>query len=572
MAAFPSSEDARVLKQLDGAMTYDQLRRFRADGVLPRNVRHGLGRGGGSVSATHRDTVTIAQALIAASRPGQTRNECILQVFASRPDLPLPEIGVRNALRQHLMRSQSSSERLIARAIAGKPSDSILTVALDAARRCPQVRRHARRAPAGADRRGFADALAVLAVCDALGRDVVGEDVWAEAFALVSAVALGENATIGAFGTVAQIALDARASRVWSELHGEPVKDKTAADRRVAKWEQLQRCSFDTLLKIRDSSLLVSAVNAIMEAAREYVPEDPLPDRLAYDLAGSPLRRLLLHDDPALLAAGVPPFLGGSLASQVIDTCEPALGYWLDRTTEVVIAHLEDVHHTGRAVLAAAPVDAAEHVTSLLRDIHGFNERRQPTDPHAEHSASALGDIECAFRLLTLIVHSDAESPADVFHGSWNPASHLAVQLGSERGVLEVMRGLDSIIAFTAREHGVQLHDSGLLVAINKLLNRVYGMPPETSTAALAGLMGVSRSVDVALRIGPEYQLPATRAGALAWARTAQCVTDYANNNCHRPDYDALEVIRARLVSAETLAVLPRPNSNDCVARQTASG
>ncbi|MEU9529945.1 hypothetical protein AB0D58_31825 [Streptomyces sp. NPDC048210] len=96
--AGPSEEDKRLLQELGDVMTFDQLRRYRSDGAIPQNKRRGLGRGTGSTSRAHEDTLLIAKALATVMRPGRARAECVLEVFAAQPHVPVPEAGVKKAL------------------------------------------------------------------------------------------------------------------------------------------------------------------------------------------------------------------------------------------------------------------------------------------------------------------------------------------------------------------------------------------------------------------------------------------------------------------------------------------
>jgi hypothetical protein len=92
----PSREDARLIEET--GVSLPALERWRAGGILPRNVRHGLGRGRGSASFARPETAELVRALRAHAQRGRPVHEAVLAIFCGHPQLRLPEAGVVAAL------------------------------------------------------------------------------------------------------------------------------------------------------------------------------------------------------------------------------------------------------------------------------------------------------------------------------------------------------------------------------------------------------------------------------------------------------------------------------------------
>jgi hypothetical protein len=92
----PSQEDARLIEET--GVSLPTLERWRAAGILPRNVRHGLGRGRGSASFAQPETAELIRALSAHAQRGRPVHEAVLAVFCGHPRLRLPEAAVFGAL------------------------------------------------------------------------------------------------------------------------------------------------------------------------------------------------------------------------------------------------------------------------------------------------------------------------------------------------------------------------------------------------------------------------------------------------------------------------------------------
>src|SRR5215472_4095317 len=81
----PGAADRELLTQLaerELTVSLAQLERWRSAGLLPRNTRHGCGRGRGSVSAPAHAAVEIAAALATHSRQGRDLRLAVVDWFA----------------------------------------------------------------------------------------------------------------------------------------------------------------------------------------------------------------------------------------------------------------------------------------------------------------------------------------------------------------------------------------------------------------------------------------------------------------------------------------------------------
>lgn len=92
----PSQEDVRLIEQTGASLP--QLERWRAAGLVPRNDRHGLGRGQGSTSSSFPGTTELVRAFARYAQRGRPVHEAVLAVFCGHPELQLPESAIRAAL------------------------------------------------------------------------------------------------------------------------------------------------------------------------------------------------------------------------------------------------------------------------------------------------------------------------------------------------------------------------------------------------------------------------------------------------------------------------------------------
>lgn len=80
----PSSTDRALLAAVADrgvALSYTQLERLRTAGLLPRNTRHGLGRGHGSSSEPAADLVHYLESLASLTGQGRSAHHAILGMF-----------------------------------------------------------------------------------------------------------------------------------------------------------------------------------------------------------------------------------------------------------------------------------------------------------------------------------------------------------------------------------------------------------------------------------------------------------------------------------------------------------
>ncbi len=93
----PSAADRQLIRDLaarDLSVSAAQLERWRRAGLLPRNSRHGSGRGKGSVSAVSPEAVEVAAALARHTRPGRDLRLTVIDCFreAGRPAIGEPAV------------------------------------------------------------------------------------------------------------------------------------------------------------------------------------------------------------------------------------------------------------------------------------------------------------------------------------------------------------------------------------------------------------------------------------------------------------------------------------------------
>jgi len=177
-----------------------QLERWRTAGVLPRNQRHGLGRGAGSTSSVPPGAIDLAQGLALATRRGRPLHEAVLRLFTYNPryrlgillvapQLPMPEKPVRDALIWFIQHRENSVTRRIQRVIASAESpDAAEEIAAGLARKhyLGVVRSQREDDAENIVTRGYpltraeANAQSDRAVADVLGQDAIGADLYAD--------------------------------------------------------------------------------------------------------------------------------------------------------------------------------------------------------------------------------------------------------------------------------------------------------------------------------------------------------------------------------------------------------
>jgi hypothetical protein len=122
----------RELGQRGTKISSAQLERWRRFGLLPRNVRQGMGRGAGSRSEVPNGAVDYIEALAAASASGKSSNRTVLTLFvvgALQPEMAgkssglfmTYEAAVRRAFEWKIDRGNESLRRV--RGAVAEPTD-----------------------------------------------------------------------------------------------------------------------------------------------------------------------------------------------------------------------------------------------------------------------------------------------------------------------------------------------------------------------------------------------------------------------------------------------------------------
>jgi hypothetical protein len=200
----PSQADTALIAALRARgvhVSEAQLERWRKAGLLPRNQRHGLGRGSGSTSHVPPGAVDLAEGLALASLRGRPLHEAVLRLFTYNPrfhiniflvtpPLPLAERPVRDALTWFIQYRENSVTRRIERAIArAHSSDAAEEIAADLAQRhyLGVLRAQRKDFAESIVTRGIkltrdrAIGLSNLAISGILGQDAIGADLLADA-------------------------------------------------------------------------------------------------------------------------------------------------------------------------------------------------------------------------------------------------------------------------------------------------------------------------------------------------------------------------------------------------------
>jgi hypothetical protein len=115
----PSPADLDLIAaaaQRDAVVTSSQLERWRSAGLVPRNLRRGLGRGAGSASAAAPGAVDLLVWMARHARPGRRPYDLALLSFGEGLDIPEPT--VRAAFTSGVDRLRLSAEDLV-------PQDSL---------------------------------------------------------------------------------------------------------------------------------------------------------------------------------------------------------------------------------------------------------------------------------------------------------------------------------------------------------------------------------------------------------------------------------------------------------------
>jgi hypothetical protein len=294
-----------ALSQADGALigalsdrgvhaSGAQLERWRTAGLLPRNERHGRGRGAGSTSLVPPGAIDLAQGLALATRRGRPLHESVLRLFTYNPryrldiflvapQLPVPESPVRDAFVWFIQHRENSVRRRIERAVASAQSpDAAEEMALDLARKhYLGVSRSQQRDHTGnIVTRGFpltqAQAIAQsnLAIADVLGPDAIGADLYADAMRHTSGISDNVRSELE---PLIQFMIAENRRR---ELAGEPLIGAHPPETMDHDIAAVRRIEFSSLCRIRDTLALLAEANLIYESARETRRDHPMMQHL----------------------------------------------------------------------------------------------------------------------------------------------------------------------------------------------------------------------------------------------------------------------------------------------------
>ncbi|MFJ4796061.1 hypothetical protein [Kitasatospora purpeofusca] len=538
----PSKEDTWLLQELGGLLTFDQLRRLRGDGAIPGNLRRGLGQGAGSTSRTHPDTPAIAAALGAALTAGRPRPEAVLDVFATQPEVPLPGRGVKNALRWHINRIHSSGlHARIEKAIASADGEDALARAAVAAHDAPEIRRRLQRAPVGTDVKRYREALVICAIAEVLGVGEAGEDAWAEAQAYRLGVEHRDRATSDGTGlNVADATAAMARTSLQLQLLGEPgAEPKTVAERRYEELARVDRCAIEEIRRLRDSIILVSSIEQITHLLPRVDPHAALLDEFEEFLLSEGAVITSVHDLPVALEMGLTASRWRLMADWIVWGCDPRGAYSLNQTVDLIS---EWLCANGDRLIAAArlPSPESDRISGLVRELEGARGRLHAASPHVQKARTHVGDIGCAFTLLSVLRHQDERPSGDDLDAAVRATTgHLADQLGSNLGMVEVMRGLQSICKVLPFPAGT-LSDSTFLLDAWRRLIRIYRVPADLVPGAIKTLSSISHDTTYSNR------LPISAEALYAWARTVQYVADQADHTAGDSGA-ALRLARERL-------------------------
>ncbi|GGV01528.1 hypothetical protein GCM10010211_81040 [Streptomyces albospinus] len=335
-------------------------------------------------------------------------------------------------------------------------------------------------------------------------------------------VELGEQTVIGGFGSVKQMGEWLRTESIRGQRYELPASHTTETERQAAERGRVDRCGIGTLRRLRDALLLVSAVKEIARHAEQVIPGDSFIPSLQETLASKRMTIMNVHDSLPAGEAVLPSIRWRSMASAIVLASDPRTGYRLDRTLDLIRPWLEDVQQLADRAAAALPATASE-VTARAQELALANARLQHSSPHEAQAHSRFGDVDCAFELLSLLQNTDHQVTIESFEGVVRDLSgHLAAQMGSHLGTVQVMRGLSTIIAVLSSMQKGYLEEPGFLDRARKLI-LVYRIPSGLFGDVVGGLIQESKGYDPS---GIPQLLPVSPTGVYAWARAAQYLSD----------------------------------------------
>lgn len=271
-----------------------QLERWRTAGILPRNERHGLGRGRGAISSVPSGVIDLAHGLALATQRGRPLHEAVLRlftynpryrltIFLAAPQLPLAESPVRDALIWFIQNRENSVTRRIQRVIASTESpDAVEETAGDLALKHylgvyrSQYRDHTGNFVTRGPRLTKEQAIAQsnLAIADVLGGDAIGADLYADGVRYSTIISDSSRAELE------QLIQFMIAENTRRELAGAPLIGSHPPETMEHAISAVRCIEFSSLCRIRDTLALLAEANLIYESAREKRYDDPKMQRL----------------------------------------------------------------------------------------------------------------------------------------------------------------------------------------------------------------------------------------------------------------------------------------------------
>jgi len=270
----PSQEDARLIEE--AGVSLPQLERWRTAGLVPRNARHGLGRGRGTAASALPGTTELVRALGRYAQRGRPVHEAALTIFCGHPELQLPETAVRAALTWFSRNREKGLVSAIRRAAPGRESrgttapgadpdsyDAAVDAVFEITKKLGTSRDRFLGTPItdpDVDSARAADAFPTLAIGLALGLDTIGAREYARATSEMSA-AIGQNRILSDQDiTRLRIRLEDR------ESVGKPLSPGPAGHSAGLISRSLADVPFSLICQVRDHLTIIGEAAAIRTA------------------------------------------------------------------------------------------------------------------------------------------------------------------------------------------------------------------------------------------------------------------------------------------------------------------
>ncbi|MFF7656910.1 hypothetical protein ACFZCY_45230 [Streptomyces sp. NPDC007983] len=272
-----SPADAHLLEE-SGA-TQEQLETWRRVGLLPRNAREWRGKKG-SASSLPEGACAVATALRGACRRGRPLRVGAIEVLTMRPEVPLPEAGVRWALSEFVRHRDDGVIRRIEKAArAAATSEGAADQAAAIARRFAlgPAGRWPRGVPRFTHAREAVDGLERHTAVRALGTEAADVDTewYVRAAQTVMARVSAEHNRDPGLGSLQYTMLEMAATQ-----EAQAAGRRTRAFWRTHDLGVVRRTPFEDLIRTRDDRVLVEWVGRVFRAAHWSVPGDPTLLRL----------------------------------------------------------------------------------------------------------------------------------------------------------------------------------------------------------------------------------------------------------------------------------------------------